>query len=86
MTATTTLQPLTPRQRAIYRFIRDYRRKNRVSPSLREIMRKFGFSSPNGAYCHVEPLVRKGWLERFRESASRSLLPTRVALEHDYDE
>lgn len=85
MTATTTLQPLTPRQRAIYRFIRDYRRKNRVSPSLREIQEKFGISI-NGVVCHVEPLVRKGWLERFKNNASRSLLPTKAALENEYDE
>lgn len=41
------------------------------SPSIREIARMFGFSSPKGAADHVEALVQKGYL--IKDSSPRSI-------------
>ena len=53
---------LTPRQRAIFRFIFDWTCDKGYQPSYQEIMNHFGFSSPNAVRIHVKAMERKGWL------------------------
>ena len=53
---------LTKRQTEILRFIKAQTRV--CGPTIREIMREFGFTSPNGAVCHLTALERKGVIRR----------------------
>lgn len=80
MTTTTTLRPLTPRQREVYRWIRDYHARERIGCSVRDVMAAFQFAAVNGAYCHLIPLRRKGWVE-WRQDRANSIIPTLESLE-----
>jgi SOS-response transcriptional repressor LexA len=53
---------LTPRQRAIFRFIFDWTCDKGYQPSYQEVMSHFRFSSPNAVRIHVKAMERKGWL------------------------
>jgi repressor LexA len=59
---TSTPPTLTPRQQEVLDFIRD--RTKSYGPTIREIMAEFGFTSPNGAVCHLVALERKGLIRR----------------------
>ena len=77
---TTTLRPLTPRQREVWRWIRDYHARERIGCSVRDVMAAFGTTNPNGAYCHLVPLRQKGWVE-WRKDRANSIIPTLDSLE-----
>ncbi len=62
MTTTLERQPLTDAQRAVYDYIESYCRHHGYGPVIREICDQFGYKSPNGAMCHLDPLRRKGWV------------------------
>jgi repressor LexA len=64
-----TKQPLAPRQRAVYEFIREHIRLRGYPPTMREIGAGTGIHSTNGVSCHLRDLVRKGWIERDCERA-----------------
>ncbi len=55
---------LTRRQRQILDFIRDYRRRHRISPTHREIRERFGYSSYGTVHKHLKLLEEKGYLRR----------------------
>ncbi|HVR29622.1 MAG TPA: transcriptional repressor LexA [Thermoanaerobaculia bacterium] len=55
---------LTPRQKEILEFIRDFRRANGYSPTHREICERFGFTSYGTVHKHLKLLERKGFLRR----------------------
>lgn len=57
------MEKLTPRQAEILAFIRDYMQTNGMPPTREEIMRAFGFKSPNAAECHLRTLARKGAID-----------------------
>ena len=81
---TATLLPLTPRQRAVWRWIRDHHERERIGCNVRAVMAAFGFTSPNGAYCHLKPLRRKGWVEW--SAHANSIIPTLDSLEVSDDQ
>jgi repressor LexA len=64
--------PLTPRQAEILQFIRDALQESGMPPTREEIMRAFGFRSPNAAQAHLQALARKGVIE-LRAGASRGI-------------
>lgn len=72
MTTTTTLTPLTDRQRDVLRFIAEFIRDRGYSPTTREVCLAFAFQSPNGAVCHLDALRRKGWLS-WEEHRTRTM-------------
>ena len=83
---TTTLLPLTKRQRAVWRWIRDYHDRNRHGCSVRDLCQQFGIKSTNGVMCHLKALIRKGWLEwpctmSGTSRMARSIIPTLDSLE-----
>jgi SOS-response transcriptional repressor LexA len=82
---TTALIPLTARQRAVWQYIRDYHAEHRHGCCVRDICRTFGMASPNGAMCHLTPLIRKGWVEwpagNGEYRAAYCILPSRESLE-----
>lgn len=56
-------EPLTDGQKEVLDFIREYVGRRRMPPSIREINKHFGWSSPNSAYQHLLALEKKGFLE-----------------------
>lgn len=60
---------LTPRQREVRDFIERHVREQGVPPTRAEIVRAFGFRSPNAAQAHLLALKRKGALQLFDGSA-----------------
>ncbi len=63
---------LTATQRKVFDFIHQRLRAGSPAPSHRELCAKFGWSSPRAAACHLEAIIRKGWLET-DASKARSL-------------
>lgn len=68
------MKGLSLRQRDILLFIQQFIDTHRYSPSYREIMHHFGFTSPGSVYKHIQTLQRKGLLT-FEKQCSRSLMP-----------
>ena len=67
---------LTPRQNSIFKFIRAHIGKFGYGPTVREIADEFDIASPNGAVCHLDALVAKGFIvQRSRKSRSIELSP-----------
>jgi repressor LexA len=65
---------LTQIQRQVFEFVRDKLASGDSAPTVREIAAKFGWSSKRAAECHIEALVRKGWLTS-QPGKARSLRP-----------
>jgi repressor LexA len=63
MTAKLEREPLTLRQRDIYRFIRKSICITQRPPTVREIAKHFKIGTPNGVCCHLRYLTDKGWIE-----------------------
>lgn len=55
---------LTARQRQILDFIRDFQRREGISPTHREIRDRFGYSSYGTVHKHLKLLEQKGYLKR----------------------
>jgi repressor LexA len=55
---------LTARQRQILEFIRDFQRREGISPTHREIRDRFGYSSYGTVHKHLKLLEQKGYLRR----------------------
>lgn len=55
---------LTRRQKEVLDFVRSHVGQNGYAPTLQEIGRHFGLSSPATVYKHIEQLVRKGYLRK----------------------
>lgn len=68
------LPPLTSTQKQVLDFIREYRGKHGVSPTLQEIGDRFDTHRVT-VHSHVTNLIQKGYLIRFSRKASRSLVP-----------
>lgn len=60
---------LTPKQFAVFKFIRDQISTSGVPPSRKEISDHFGFSSPNAAESHLRALERKGLISTMPHQA-----------------
>src|SRR2546425_5019338 len=63
---------LTDIQHRVFNFVRGKLAAGRPAPTLREVAARFGWSSKRAAECHIEALIRKGWLASERGKA-RSL-------------
>jgi repressor LexA len=53
---------LTEIQRRVFEFIRGRLLHDHMAPTLREIASQFGYRSKRAAECHLNALIRKGWL------------------------
>ena len=56
------MEDLTDTQRRVFDFIADTLANGSSAPTPREVAAKFGWSSKRAAECHIEALIRKGWL------------------------
>lgn len=72
------MKGLTSKQRHILEFIQNFINQHQYSPSYREIMDHFSFSSPGSVYKYIQTLKRKGVLSNEKQ-CSRSLLPHQAA-------
>lgn len=72
--------PLTQRQREIYDFILDFRRRNGCSPSIPEIQHHFGIRSPNGVAGHLHALEAKGVIRRADRGSRQIDVPSQPAI------
>lgn len=63
---------LTQKQQRILDFIKAEIKTRQRPPTVREIMKHFGYTSPNGVSCHINALTKKGAIER-EYSASRGM-------------
>jgi repressor LexA len=74
-------EPLTERQADVLAYIKQHIAAKHYQPSVREIGRHFGITSPNGVICHVKALERKGYIERARNEAGRAVARGFVVVE-----
>src|SRR5687768_6063827 len=56
------MDELTDMQQRVFDFVRDKLMAGRPAPTAREIAAQFHWSSKRAAECHIEALIRKGWL------------------------
>jgi repressor LexA len=64
---------LTPKQRAVLQYLKDYRREHGMPPSYEEIRQEFGFASLNSARKHLLQLHRKGFIRSPWKNQKRAL-------------
>ena len=69
------MEELTSLQRRVFEFVRDAIAEGGPAPTPREIAARFGWKAKRAAECHVEALIRKGWLAS-EPGKARSLRPT----------
>lgn len=74
------LDRLTARQREIYEFIRHQIRSRGYGPTVREVGKEFGISSPNGVMCHLKALEKKGLITRDEKKSRAIQLATETAM------
>src|SRR5437016_13451723 len=56
------MDELTDLQRRVFDFVRDKLVAGRPAPTTREVAAQFAWSSKRAAECHIEAIIRKGWL------------------------
>ena len=56
------MDELTDIQRRVFDFVRDKLVAGRPAPTAREVAAQFGWNSKRAAECHIEAIIRKGWL------------------------
>ena len=82
--------PLTARQRDVLRVIVRHFEDNGVPPSYRELMAALCIRSPNGLWCHIDTLTRRGLLagysrgHGYRGKTTRSLRVPGLAVRVEY--
>src|SRR3990170_5016848 len=62
--------PLTPTQRRVLDFLREFVERHRFAPTAREVAGRFGIAVKNGFY-YLEVLERKGYIRRKRHHPRR---------------
>jgi repressor LexA len=53
---------LTETQRRVFEFVRDRLVAGQAAPTMREVAAKFRWRSKRAAECHLEVIIKKGWL------------------------
>jgi repressor LexA len=69
---------LSERQSQVLRFVTDHINEKGFAPSIREIGKAMGFSSPRAAQKHLEALEAEGYLQRQSTARSIKLLHAQV--------
>ncbi len=60
---------LTKRQKQIYDFVKNYIEKNELSPTFKEIRKRFKLSAPSTVHQHIKALIEKGELLKTNNSS-----------------
>ncbi len=74
--------PLTDRQREAYDFIKNHIEDNGWPPTIREIGKHMGISSPNGVLGHLKALKKKDVIEFGGTQMSRCIRLVGYRLKH----
>lgn len=53
---------LTKREQVIFDYIVQFRKEKHFSPSMRQIAKGVGLSSPSTVHVHIHTLAAKGWI------------------------
>lgn len=69
---TTATEPLTARQREVHRWMLAYQAEHQMPPTVREVMRAHGMTSPNGALAQIKALAKKGAVRINGKALSRA--------------
>ncbi|MBU0648985.1 transcriptional repressor LexA [Patescibacteria group bacterium] len=70
---------LTKKQKAVLDFVINYIKDNGLSPTVREVAQKFGFSSPATAHEHLQNLKDKGFI-KISPDEIRGLTPAKKVM------
>lgn len=73
------MKGLTKKQNEVLGFIQEFIHAHRYSPSYREIMQRFSFSSLGSVYKHVYALKRKGFLTAEKQRSRSMMLSEALA-------
>src|SRR5438105_2577661 len=73
------MKGLTKKQDEVLSFIQEFIHAHRYSPSYREIMQRFSFSSLGSVYKHVYALKRKGFLTAEKQRSRSMMLSEALA-------
>ena len=65
---------LTDRQTEIVAAIHELTVAHGRPPTIRELGKVVGIRSPNGVVCHLDPLIRKGYLQQRGDTKARGLI------------
>lgn len=57
------LESLTAKQRAVFDFVAEFIAANGYGPTIREIMDRFRYRSPNAVKVHLKPMRKKGLID-----------------------
>lgn len=74
------MQGLTEKEEKILKFIKQQVQLYNLPPTIREICKKFGFSSTNAAYKYIKSLVKKGYL--YTVSSAKKTLSRGIRITH----
>lgn len=58
------MKTMTPRQREIYDWIVEYMKREKMPPTLQEIVEAMGMHSKNGPAVQLRAIEKKGWIRR----------------------
>ncbi len=58
------MDDLSPKQKEVYEYMQEFFIEFHCIPTCNAIASHFDFKSRNAAQCHIDALVKKGYLER----------------------
>ena len=73
------MDALTETQSQVFEFVQGMLTRGQSAPTTREIAAEFGWRSKRAAECHIEALIRKGFLDRDPGKARSLQLKNRTA-------
>lgn len=66
-------------RRRVYGFIKDFYEKNKIPPTIREVVKSLGFSSTKAVKVHIDNLVKEGLIKKEKGKA-RGIYPVFTGL------
>ena len=77
-----TLEKLTPKQKEVLDYIKEFTADNKYPPSVREACRDLEVSSPATIHVHIQKLIEKGYLRRSNTSNHQ----LQILVDNEYEE
>ena len=77
-----TIGKLTPKQKEVLDYIKEFTAENKYPPSVREACRDLEVSSPATIHVHIQKLIEKGYLRRSNTSNHQ----LQILVDNEYEE
>ena len=77
-----TLEKLTPKQKEVLEYIKEFTADNKYPPSVREACRDLAVNSPATIHVHIQKLIEKGYLRRSNTSNHQ----LQILVDNEYEE